>query len=111
MPLQDPVPAIPRVVLLAVDGLAAPELLASIADQPTESYIQRYLLSKGSWTDRARAQFPTVSYPNWASILWSASVPFHGVDGNEWERAHPQVVRFGLILSFRGVWLRRIHAE
>lgn len=35
---------------------------------------------------------PSVSYPNWYSILTASDPPFHGIDGNDWKAKHPRVI-------------------
>ncbi|RKO86740.1 alkaline-phosphatase-like protein, partial [Blyttiomyces helicus] len=50
------------------------------------------LRNEGSWTDSARAALPTVSAPNWYSILSGTGVDFHGVDSNNWRKETPRVV-------------------
>jgi hypothetical protein len=43
------------------------------------------LMKDGSWSFHARAVFPTVSSPNWASMIMGAPVEMTGVTGNDWQ--------------------------
>jgi predicted AlkP superfamily pyrophosphatase or phosphodiesterase len=45
----------------------------------------RRLMREGAFTLAARAVFPTVSSPNWASMIMGAGPEQHGVTSNEWE--------------------------
>jgi predicted AlkP superfamily pyrophosphatase or phosphodiesterase len=44
------------------------------------------LRANGSWTYEAKAQMPTVSSPNWASIIDGVPPAEHGIWGNSWQR-------------------------
>jgi hypothetical protein len=44
------------------------------------------MIRNGTWTLKARAVMPTVSSPNWASVISGAGPEEHGVTSNEWER-------------------------
>jgi predicted AlkP superfamily pyrophosphatase or phosphodiesterase len=43
------------------------------------------MMKDGSWSFHARAVFPTVSSPNWASMIMGAPVEMTGVIGNDWQ--------------------------
>ena len=43
------------------------------------------LKARGAWTHRARGVMPTVSSPNWASMIMGAGPEQHGVTSNKWE--------------------------
>jgi hypothetical protein len=43
------------------------------------------MMKEGSWSFHARAVFPTVSSPNWASMIMGAPVEMTGVLSNEWQ--------------------------
>lgn len=43
------------------------------------------LMKDGSWSFHARAVFPTVSSPNWASMIMGAPVEMTGVVSNKWQ--------------------------
>ena len=74
--LQPPGP----VVLLGIDGLSA----EGVRRAPTPHLDA--LARRGASTLSARAIIPTVSSPNWASILSGATPTEHGVTSNEWQR-------------------------
>ena len=67
-----------HVVVIGVDGLGA-EGVARV-DPPN----LRRLRERGAWTLKARAVIPTVSAPNWASMIMGAGPAQHGVTSNEW---------------------------
>lgn len=69
---------IEHVVLIGVDGMGAEGV--SRVDPPT----LRSLQERGAWTRKARAVIPTVSAPNWASIISGAGPAQHGITSNEW---------------------------
>ena len=45
----------------------------------------RALMASGSWTLKARGVMPTVSSPNWASLIMGAGPEQHGITSNEWQ--------------------------
>lgn len=67
-----------HILVIGVDGMGA-EGVARV--RPPE--LTR-LMDRGSWTLKARAVIPTVSAPNWASMIMGAGPPQHGVTSNEW---------------------------
>ena len=67
-----------HVVVVGVDGMGA-EGLARV-DPPN----MRRLRHRGAWTLKGRGIIPTVSAPNWASMIMGASPVQHGVTSNEW---------------------------
>ena len=69
---------IEHVILIGVDGMGAEGV--SRVDPPT----LRSLQERGTWTRKARAVIPTVSAPNWASLIMGAGPPQHGVTSNDW---------------------------
>lgn len=69
-----------HVVIIGVDGLSVEAL------RKAEVPHLKKLMARGAWTLRARAVLPTVSSPNWMSIIAGAGPEQHGVDSNEWER-------------------------
>jgi predicted AlkP superfamily pyrophosphatase or phosphodiesterase len=71
-------PLAERVVVIGVDGLSPDGI--RIAGTP---HLDR-LMARGAWTLAARAVIPTVSSPNWASILMGAGPSQHGVTSNDW---------------------------
>jgi predicted AlkP superfamily pyrophosphatase or phosphodiesterase len=79
---QAPAPAsnpADHVLLVGVDGLSA-EAIAGTAT-PT----LRELMAIGAYTLHARSVIPTVSSPNWASMLMAAGPEQHGVTTNGWQ--------------------------
>jgi predicted AlkP superfamily pyrophosphatase or phosphodiesterase len=70
-----------HVVVVGVDGLGSHYFDGAAAP------VMRRLMKEGAWTLKARAVFPTVSAPNWASIIMGAGPEQHGVTSNEW---HPR---------------------
>lgn len=69
-----------HVVIIGVDGLSVE------AFRKAEMPNLKKLMARGAWTLRARGVLPTVSSPNWMSIIAGAGPEQHGVDSNEWER-------------------------
>jgi hypothetical protein len=69
-----------HVLIIGVDGLS-PEGI-----ERAEAPNLRRLISQGAWTMRARAQLPTSSSSNWASMITGAAPQAHGVTSNDWER-------------------------
>jgi predicted AlkP superfamily pyrophosphatase or phosphodiesterase len=67
-----------HVVLIGVDGMGAEGVVR--VDPPT----LRALQEKGVWSRKARAVIPTVSAPNWASMIMGAGPAQHGVTSNDW---------------------------
>ena len=78
-----------RVVLIGVDGLGSAGLSAALKAGRAPN-LQR-LIARGSWSPAGRGVVPTVSSPNWASILMGAGPERHGVTSNEWERNQFQI--------------------
>jgi hypothetical protein len=67
-----------RVIIIGIDGLGGESL--GRANCPT----LRSLMRRGAWTLKARGVMPTVSAPNWASILTGAEPEQHGISSNGW---------------------------
>ena len=68
-----------HVVLVGIDGLS-PEGIRRV-DAPAF----KELMKIGAQTLHARGVIPTVSSPNWASMLMAAGPEQHGVTSNDWE--------------------------
>lgn len=66
------------VIVIGIDGLGA----AALRDTQPPAIAQ--LMKSGIWTLNARAVMPTVSSPNWASMIMGATPEIHGVDSNDW---------------------------
>jgi predicted AlkP superfamily pyrophosphatase or phosphodiesterase len=68
-----------HVVVIGCDGMG------SLAFTQTNAPVMHRLMRDGAWTLRARGVLPTVSSPNWASIIMGAGPEQHGVTSNDWE--------------------------
>jgi predicted AlkP superfamily pyrophosphatase or phosphodiesterase len=66
-------------VVIGVDGLSPDGLLK--AKVPVVDRLKK----EGAWTFHARGVMPTVSSPNWASMIMGAGPEQHGVLSNEWQ--------------------------
>ncbi len=66
------------VIVIGVDGLGG----SAVRDAATPRIHE--LMARGSWTLKARAVIPTVSSPNWASMIMGATPAHHGITSNEW---------------------------
>jgi predicted AlkP superfamily pyrophosphatase or phosphodiesterase len=73
------VPGVRHVVIVGVDGLS-PDGIRKAAT-PT---LHR-MMESGTSTLHARAVMPTVSSPNWASMIMGAGPEQHGVTTNDWQ--------------------------
>jgi predicted AlkP superfamily pyrophosphatase or phosphodiesterase len=71
---------IKHVIVLGIDGCDIDGL--TLAHTPNIDS----LLAQGSWTYEAKAQMPTVSSPNWASIIDGVPPRDHGIWSNAWQR-------------------------
>lgn len=67
-------------VVIGVDGLSVAGL--EKANAPNIKALMR----RGAYSLKARGVMPTVSSPNWSSILSGAGPEQHGVTSNEWQR-------------------------
>ena len=85
-----------RVILIGVDGLGGEAV--DRADCPN----LRALMRRGAWTLKARGVIPTVSAPNWASVLTGAGPEQHGITSNGWFKKQT-----GLKLPTIFAWLRQ----
>ncbi len=74
-----------RVVVIGYDGLSARGLQGAKAPNIAA------LVSSGAWTMHARAVLPTVSSPNWASMIMGAGPAQHGVTSNEWKPGQHEI--------------------
>src|SRR5271168_3442225 len=68
-----------HVVVIGVDGLS-PDGIQKAATPHLHA-----LMKAGASTLHARAVMPTVSSPNWASMIMGAGPEQHGVTTNDWE--------------------------
>jgi predicted AlkP superfamily pyrophosphatase or phosphodiesterase len=69
-----------HVVVIGVDSLSPDGI------QKAETPNLHRLMKTGASTLHARAVMPTVSSPNWASMIMGAGPEQHGVTSNDWER-------------------------
>ena len=70
----------PHILVIGIDGFSA----EAVRKAPVPNI--RRLMAAGSWTLSARGVMPTVSSPNWASILMGAGPEQHGITSNDWQR-------------------------
>jgi len=76
---QDPTK---RVILIGIDGVSAEGF------QYSNTPVMNSLISKGAISLLTRGVMPTVSAPNWATILSGAGPEQHGVTSNNWSLAN-----------------------
>src|SRR5262245_27679878 len=69
----------PQVVVVGFDGLGGEAL------QKIETTYFQSLMKSGASTLHARGVIPTVSSPNWASMIMGAGPEQHGVTSNDWQ--------------------------
>jgi len=74
-----------HVVLIGIDGLGSEGLRAAHAA------TIHALIDSGASTLAARGVMPTVSSPNWASMISGAGPEQHGVTSNDWEPARHDI--------------------
>jgi len=72
---QDPAK---RVILIGIDGVS------SEGFQYSNTPVMNSLISQGAISLKTRGVMPTVSAPNWATILSGAGPEQHGVTSNNW---------------------------
>ena len=70
---------IKHVIVLGIDGCDIVGLTS--AHTPNIDSLR----ANGSWTYEAKAQMPTVSSPNWSSIIDGVPPKVNGVFGNDWQ--------------------------
>jgi predicted AlkP superfamily pyrophosphatase or phosphodiesterase len=68
-----------KLVIIGIDGLSA----EAVRSAPVPNL--KRIMNAGSWTLKARGVMPTVSSPNWASIVMGAGPEQHGVTSNDWQ--------------------------
>ena len=73
------VPGVEHFVVIGVDGLS-PEGI-----RRAKTPVLHRMMSEGAWTLQARGVMPTVSSPNWASMIMGAGPEQHGVLSNDWK--------------------------
>ena len=73
------VPGVEHVVVIGVDGLS-PEGI-----RRAKTPVLHRMMADGASTLHARGVMPTVSSPNWASMIMGAGPEQHGVLSNDWK--------------------------
>ena len=73
-------PRAAHVIVIGLDGFGT----GGIQRDPTPNIHS--LMKRGAWTIHARGVMPTVSAPNWASMVMGAGPEQHGITSNEWRR-------------------------
>lgn len=77
---QEQAPAdIKHVVVIGIDGFSASGL------RKANPVFMDSLMSAGAYSLSVRTVLPTVSSPNWASLLMGAGPEQHGITSNDWE--------------------------
>ena len=74
-----------RVVLLSLDGIRPDGLR-----QARTPNLDR-LFARGTFSDTTRDVMPSVTLPNWTTILSGCGPEQHGVTANDWDRASPDL--------------------
>src|SRR3954470_19711396 len=78
-PSSAAIPQVKHIVVIGCDGFG------SIGFTPSNAPVLHKLMREGAWTLHARGVLPTVSSPNWASMIMGAGPEQHGIASNEWE--------------------------
>ena len=74
-----PLPGVGHVVVVGIDGMTASSV--SRASTPNMHDIMK----RGAWTLHGRSVDPSVSSPNWASMIMGAKPESHGITSNDWQ--------------------------
>lgn len=74
-----------RVVLLSLDGIRTDGL------QQAKTPNLDALFAKGAFSNSTRDVMPSVTLPNWTSLLTGCGPEQHGVTDNGWNRAKPRL--------------------
>jgi hypothetical protein len=70
----------PRIIVVGVDGLSVDGI-----DRASTPRLHK-LMERGAWTLAARGVMPTLSSPNWESIIGGAPPELHGITSNGYLR-------------------------
>ncbi|WP_069658999.1 alkaline phosphatase family protein [Arcticibacter eurypsychrophilus] len=70
---------IKHVIIIGIDGMSVSGL------QKAKTPVMDRMISQGSMVLKVRTVLPSVSSPNWASILLGAGPEQHGVTNNDWK--------------------------
>ena len=76
----------PHVIVIGVDGLSVDGVVK--ADVPA----LRSLMARGAWTLEARAVMPTLSSPNWMSMISASGPEQHGITSNGYLKRMQEIV-------------------
>src|SRR5438445_4998434 len=76
---QGAVSNVEHVVVVGCDGFG------SVGFTATNTPVLHRLMREGAYTLHARGVMPTVSSPNWASMIMGAGPEQHGVTSNDWQ--------------------------
>ena len=74
-----PTPGVEHVVVVGVDGMTA----SSVTRATTPNMHD--IMTHGAWTLHGRSVDPSVSSPNWASMIMGAKPETHGITSNDWK--------------------------
>lgn len=69
-----------KLIVIGIDGFSV-----NVIDKAKMPNLKA-LIARAAFTLKARGVLPTVSSPNWASILMGAGPEQHGVTSNDWQR-------------------------
>ena len=78
LPIVAQVPGVKYMVVIGCDGLSPDGV------QKAKTPNMDDLMRRGAYTFHARAVMPTVSSPNWASMIMGAGPEQHGITSNAW---------------------------
>src|SRR5438128_3683901 len=73
-------PRVDHVLVIGCDGFG------SVGFTPSNTPVLHRLMREGCFTLHARGVMPTVSSPNWASMIMGAGPEQHGVTSNDWQQ-------------------------
>ncbi len=74
-----PPPGVGHVVVVGIDGMTA----SSVTRAKTPN--MREIMARGAFTLHGRSVDPSVSSPNWASMIMGAKPESHGITSNDWK--------------------------
>ncbi len=77
--LGENLPGVHHFLVIGCDGMSPDGI------EHARTPIMHGLMARGSYSLHARAVMPTVSSPNWASMIMGAGPEQHGITSNEWE--------------------------
>jgi predicted AlkP superfamily pyrophosphatase or phosphodiesterase len=87
-----PVPGVEHIVVVGIDGMTA----SSVNRAKTPNMHD--VMARGAYTLHGRSVDPSVSSPNWASIIMGSKPETHGITSNDWKPSDTSAVPtiFGL---------------